>query len=116
MFPVLVVISHLPPLAVLGTLMLPVEVSVINTFSLSREPVTLPVLVLMNSSPASQPCRSMLPVVLSNEKACEAITFVSATLPVLPSVARLLQVVSVIVSLPVLTFAEISPLQVTDSV
>ena len=45
MLPVAVLISHLPPVIVFGTLMLPVLVSVINTLSVSKVPETLPVLV-----------------------------------------------------------------------
>ena len=42
--PVLVVISHLPPVTVLGTLTSPVDVSTKNTLSDRRLPLTSPVL------------------------------------------------------------------------
>lgn len=66
--PVLVVISHLPPVTVDGTLMLPVLVLVINILSVSKVPVTLPVEVLTVILLASQSLNLTLPVLLSIEK------------------------------------------------
>ena len=51
--PVEVVISHLPPTAVLGTFMYPLELSAINILSVSSVPVTSPVVVFTKISPAS---------------------------------------------------------------
>ena len=50
-------ISHLPPSAILGTLILPVSVLVINTLSISKLKVTLPVVVLTKISAASEPSK-----------------------------------------------------------
>ena len=72
--PVSVVISHLPPLTLSGTLTRPVWDLAKNIFSESKFPLTLPVLVLTKISAASESSNFTLPVLLSIENFSEAIT------------------------------------------
>ena len=103
MLPVDVLISHLPPVIVFGTLTLPTLVSVINTFSVSNVPETLPVLVSTKISLASEPSKITLPVLLLMWNSPVAITFVKIISPVLPSVVKFLHLTSVKSFLPVET-------------
>lgn len=112
-FPVLVIISHLPPLVVFGTLILPVAVSVMNTLSLSRLPETFPVSVSMLSSAASHPFNSTLPVLLRMEHISVVSTVCKEIFPVLPLEDRFLQVILVIIVFPVDTLTAILLLQFT---
>ena len=111
--PVSVFISHLPPVTVLGTETSPVSVCVINTLSVSRLPVTLPVFVLTKISAASERSNLTLPVLLSIESFSATITFFKYISPVLPLDVTLLQAISVKAALPVDTPTVMPPLQVT---
>ena len=113
MFPVSVSISHLPPVADFGTFISPVSVSVINTFSVSRFPVTSPVSVSISNSAASHPSKLTFPVLLSIESFSDAITFLSRISPVSPVDLKLLQVISVKLTRSVEAFISISPLHLT---
>ena len=73
-FPVPVLISHFPPVAVFGTSTLPVPVSVINTLSVIKVPVTFPVVVFIYISAASHSPNFTFPVLLSKENVFAAIT------------------------------------------
>ena len=90
--PVSVVISHFPPDVVLGTLILPVEVSVMNTFSESNVPVTSPVSVFTDISVASLPSSLTSPVSLSIEIVPVTITFFKIMVPVSLSATKFEQV------------------------
>lgn len=82
MSPVCVLISHMPPVDVLGTLISPVEVLVINTFSESKVPVISPVFDLTEIAEASLLSNMTSPVLLSRVKSSEAITLLSIIFPV----------------------------------
>ena len=73
-FPVSVIISHLPPLVVFGTSTRPVSVCAINTLSVRNVPVTFPVSVSTKISAASEPLNRMSPVLLLIESFSSAIT------------------------------------------
>ena len=113
MSPVDVVISHIPPEVVFGTSILPVLVLAIKTFSLSKLPLTSPVLVSMEIPAASDSVRVTSPVLLSIEKLSFAMTRCSDISPVLPLDIRLLQVSSQRLLLPVETFILTSPRALT---
>ena len=87
--PVAVVISHFPPDVVLGTLIQPVEVSVMNTFSESNVPVTSPVSVFTDISIASLPSNLTSPVSLLIEIVPVATTFFKVIVPVSVSISML---------------------------
>ena len=67
MFPVEVMISHFPPVVLLGMLIAPVEDSVKNILSDSKVPLTFPVEVLKKSSEASHFSILISPVLLFAE-------------------------------------------------
>ena len=67
MSPVLVRISHMPPVMVFGTVTRPVSVTAINTFSLRRLPVTSPVSVKIVISDASLSFSHTSPVPLCTD-------------------------------------------------
>ena len=80
--PVVVVISHFPPVLLLGARTSPVEVETVKILSVKRVPVTLPVSVWTYISDASQEMNLTSPVerVISNFSC--AITFSRVISPV----------------------------------
>ena len=113
MSPVCVLISHMPPVDVLGTLISPVEVLVINTFSESKVPVISPVFDLTEIAEASLLSNMTSPVLLSRVKSSEAITLLSIIFPVWFSAEKLLQLMSVDLIFPVSDAALTRPSDVT---
>ena len=112
-FPVAVLISHLPPSDVFGTSTLPVPVSVINTLSVRKLPVTSPVDVFTYISAASQPSKLTSPVLLSTESFSSAITPSREMFPVLPFDITFLHETLVRYAFPVDTLTAASPPQLT---
>ena len=88
-FPVLVVNSQVPPVLLLGTEIRPVSVKTVNTFPLSRLPLILPVVVLMQILLASQLSKVIFPVLRVTDSPSPAITFCIVILPVAPVEVRL---------------------------
>ena len=87
--PVLVIISHLPPVVVLGTSTSPVSLLAINIFSERSVPLTSPVSFLTKISAASERSNSTSPVPHLILNFSVAITFFSLMSPVDISALRL---------------------------
>ena len=109
MLPVVVLIRHGSPVIASGTLIFPVVVLVLNVFSESRVPFTLPVLVSMAMSAASQALKVTSPVLRLTKSEPEIMTFFMRMSPVVPFEVILLQVTFMILLSPVVVEISIVP-------
>ena len=101
--PVVVLILQIPLGLLWGISMLPVVVALIKILPVRRLPLTLPVLVLIVSSLASQRSKETSPVVRSILIMDSAMTFLRSILPVVPVDVRLQQTRSLRFTFPVET-------------